>query len=77
MTFQQWLDHHFGHGNFVVIDFPTIDTKEIESKQLSAICAHVKSLLDSSATVVIVDSGGVGRTGRVCAAIPAKTLNLA
>lgn len=68
-TFQEWLDLRFGPDRFIVIDFPTVDTKSIEPTMLSEICRRVNSLLDSSADVLLVDSGGEGRTGKVCAAL--------
>ena len=74
VTLQQWLDHHYGPNEFIVIDYPTVDTEQIEVETLSAIRSEVNSLLGSSATVIIVDSGGVGRTGKVCATIHAKAI---
>ncbi len=69
ITFQAWLDLHYGKGSFFVVDFPTVDTKEIDAPRLSTICAFIRSLLELSANVLVVDSGGVGRTGKVCAAL--------
>lgn len=70
-TFQEWLDLRFGAGRFVVIDFPTIDTKPIEETILADICQKVTSLLLAAADVLLVDSGGWGRTGKVCAMLDA------
>jgi hypothetical protein len=75
ITFQKWLDLHFGRGSFIVVDFPTTDTEAIDVSYLSTICEAVRSLLDASANVLIVDSGGVGRSGKVCASLRAKPLS--
>ncbi len=68
-TFQEWLNERFGLGRFVVVDFPTIDTEPIEPTVLTDICRTVTSLLAASADVLLVDSGGEGRTGKVGATL--------
>lgn len=71
-TFQEWLDGHFAAGNFMVTDFPTIDLQPIADSNMSEICDRIGKLLDESANVLIVDSGGFTRTGSVCAALRAE-----
>ncbi len=72
ITFQKWLDLHFGKGSFIVVDFPTVDTEAIDVSYLFTICAAVRSLLEASANVLVVDSGGVGRSGKVYASLSAS-----
>jgi len=65
-TFQEWLNDRFGLERFVVVDFPTIDTMPIEAAMITEICQCTTSLLMTSNDVLIVDSGGEGRTGKIC-----------
>jgi hypothetical protein len=76
VTFQHWLDVRFGSGTFVVIDFPTVDTEKVDPSQLSCICDCIGTLLSAGASVVVVDSGGFGRTGKVCATLGAKAISV-
>lgn len=64
-TFQEWLDRATTPGKYMVIEHPTIDTKPISPEVLTAIVACVVANLDANRTVVVVDSGGVSRTGAV------------
>lgn len=71
LTFQEWLEVHFAAGNFVVTDFPTTDLEPIGEAYMKEICDYIRKLLNESANVMIVDSGGFTRTGNVCKALRA------
>jgi len=62
-TFQEWLDRHTAHGKYVVIEHPTSDTLQISLDMISKITASILANLRENRTVVVVDSGGVSRTG--------------
>jgi hypothetical protein len=66
-TFQAWLDANC-HGRFRVHEFQTVDADPagIPLDEIARITACVQGLLAQGEAVVIVDSAGVSRTGRVC-----------
>ena len=72
LTFQEWLNVNFSHSRFTVTDFPTTDVEPMDDKYVMQICDHIRGLLCKSVNVLVVDSGGVGRTGYVCAKLGAK-----
>jgi len=65
-TFQAWLDRRFGDGRFLVLEYPTIDLKRLPSDVASRAADAVIQLLNQGRTVVVMDSGGVSRTGELC-----------
>jgi hypothetical protein len=65
-TFQQWLDARHGSGRFQVLEFPTVDLKPLHPETLSKVISTIRDILLDGRTVVLMDSGGIGRTGRVC-----------
>jgi hypothetical protein len=65
-TFQEWLDSNFPRGRFVVVERPTEDYKPIPSDKLAALALEVRLFLDKGETVVVMDSGGDKRSGKVC-----------
>ncbi len=66
-TFQAWLDANCD-GRFRVHEFHTVDADPagIPLDEIARITACVQGLLAQGQAVVIVDSAGVSRTGRVC-----------
>ena len=64
-TFQEWLDRETAPGKYVVIEHPTTDTRPISLDLMNEITASILANLRASRTVVVVDSGGVSRTGAV------------
>ncbi len=64
-TFQEWLDGKTAPGRYVVIEHPTIDMRPISLDLMNEITASILANLRASRTVVVVDSGGVSRTGAV------------
>jgi hypothetical protein len=64
-TFQAWLDRETAPGKYVVIEHPTIDTQPICLDLMNEITASILANLRARQTVVVVDSGGVSRTGDV------------
>ena len=68
-TFQEWLDSLHQERNLKVFEYPTIDLQPLQPVILEAVLSQIRALLAANNTVVLVDSGGVGRTGRVCKAL--------
>lgn len=64
-TFQEWLDRATAPGKYIVIEHPTTDTRPIPFDLLNAITESILANLREARTVVVVDSGGVSRTGDV------------
>jgi hypothetical protein len=68
-TFQDWLTLRYG-PRFTVEEYPTQDRLPMASGEyVEAIRNRVRSLLDSGAVVIVVDSAGVQRSGEVCGTI--------
>ena len=65
LTFQQWIEEHHPDRNITVHEFPTVDETKAPDAQREDITLCVKELVAAGQTVVIIDSGGVQRTGRV------------
>jgi hypothetical protein len=65
-SFQEWLDHHYNDRRITVVEHPTTDYRGVPQSSLSAIAEDVNRLLADGHTVVLVDSGGQQRTGKVC-----------
>lgn len=69
-SFAEWLAKMT--PDVAVVEHPTIDFQAIPTPTLDAIEADARALLSQRRTIVIVDSGGETRTGRVCKHIGAK-----
>lgn len=65
LTLQEWISQHHG-TRFVVHEFPTVDTESIPAECLAAATRCLRQLLQCGGVVVIVDSAGCSRAGRVC-----------
>ena len=65
-TFAEWLDTHHAERRILVREHPTYDYRPIPHERLAAIEAEVRHLTSIGRTVVVVDSGGESRTGKVC-----------
>ena len=65
-TFQEWLDTQHKQLGILVREHPTYDYCSIPRERLTAIEADIRCLISVGRTVVVVDSGGESRTGRVC-----------
>jgi hypothetical protein len=64
-TFQEWLNERHGCGYFTVVDYPTVDRLPVPPAVLSDVASRTLSLLSAGRTVVLMDSGGISRTGSV------------
>ena len=64
-SFQEWLDRHHNDLQILVREHPTYDDTDIPSGTISAIATDVHELIKEGRTVIVMDSGGVGRTGDV------------
>ena len=65
-TFQEWLDDRYADLQIQVCEHPTLDYKPVPPETLDTVAADFHNLADAGRTVVIMDSGGNDRTGRVC-----------
>ncbi len=65
-TFAEWLDTFHTERRILIREYPTYDYRPIQHERLAAIEAEVRHLTSIGRTVVIVDSGGESRTGKVC-----------
>ncbi len=63
--FQEWIDCATAVGKYVVIEHPTTDNREICPDLMNEIVASILTNLEAKRMVVVVDSGGVSRTGAV------------
>jgi hypothetical protein len=65
-SFQDGIDS--GHFNRVItiIQHPTIDFKRVPASTIEAVSADIHQLLNQKRTVILVDSGGITRTGQIC-----------
>ena len=64
-SFKEWLERHHHNLRIIVSEHPTYDTKPVDSDALAEIRGDIFNLLSVGHTVVVVDSGGVERTGQV------------
>ena len=64
-TLQEWLWDRHKELQILVGEFPTNDLCEIPTEELDAIADEILKLISWGHTVVVVDSGGVGRIGQV------------
>ena len=73
-TFQEWLDFHHNSLNILVCECPTLDYREppISFRDMDKIKDVIFQLISMGRTVIVMDSGGVGRTGFVCENLPAE-----
>ena len=65
-TIAEWLDIRHAERRILVREHPTYDYRPIPHESLAAIDADVRHLASIGRTVVVVDSGGESRTGKVC-----------
>ena len=65
-NFAEWLDAHHAERRILVREHPTYDYQPIPYERLTAVEAEICHLISLGRTVVIVDSGGESRTGKVC-----------
>ena len=66
-SFQEWLNEHHKDLNILICECPTLDYREtISDGVMDKIKESSFQLISMERTVVVMDSGGVGRTGLVC-----------
>lgn len=65
-SFQQWLDRSHSERSIQVIEHPTFDCLPITPTTMDAVVCDISRLLSEGRTVILMDSGGVSRTGSVC-----------
>ena len=64
-TFQEWLDHNHPKQGIIVREHPTYDRRPVSEETLALVLEEIASLLGAGRTVVVIDSGGMERTGQV------------
>jgi hypothetical protein len=67
-TWQEWLNERYS-SRYRVCEFPTEDTKQIPDDANRLVVNTLLEFMQSGNAVVLVDSGGVGRTGKVVSKI--------
>ncbi|MEX0682718.1 MAG: hypothetical protein WD904_10835 [Dehalococcoidia bacterium] len=72
LSLQEWLDRFHSGKSITVTEHPTVDYKEIPEDVLAVISADIVLLAAQGRTVVLMDSGGMERTGAVCRHMAAK-----
>ena len=65
LTFQEWLGKRYQRLEIVLHEHPTYDTKPVDADILAEVREDIFGLLSTGRTVVVVDSGGMERTGQV------------
>ena len=72
-TFQEWLISE--STSHIVHEFPTLDRLPLQPRKMrdAAVCC-VRELLERGMAVVVVDSGGVQRTGELCRRVLSATV---
>jgi hypothetical protein len=65
-SLQDWLASQAVERGIRIIQRPTTDSKPIEKAMLASVSGDIRRLLGEGRTVVLMDSGGVQRTGQVC-----------
>ena len=71
LSFQEWLDSKHNDLQILVSEHPTYDFQKISVEQIAAIEADIRRFISEGRTVVVVDSGGLTRTGFLCKSIGA------
>lgn len=66
ISFQKWLDRNHKDRGIRVMEFPTCDGIRVSEATLRAVESEISRLLFEGSTVVLMDSGGIERTGQVC-----------
>jgi hypothetical protein len=69
--FQDWLDEHYATKAIQVTEHPTTDSVRVSYEILTKVSADISRHLHSGRTVVVMDSGGMERTGQVCSYLQA------
>jgi hypothetical protein len=65
-SFQEWLDQSHNDKTITVIEHPTCDMQLIPNEKLRVIALRLMNLVSDRKAVVLMDSGGIQRTGQVC-----------
>jgi hypothetical protein len=71
LSFQTWLDTWHSALSIVVREHPTCDFRPVSPETLKTVSMDINDLASAGRTVVLIDSGGVTRTGIVCRHISA------
>lgn len=66
LSFQEWLEKWHGSLRIILREHPTCDFKTVPPKTLEAVSSQIRELGSAGMVVIVVDSGGVTRTGQVC-----------
>jgi hypothetical protein len=64
-SFQDWIDRNWQGRKVIVLEHPTCDCQPLPPDVLREVAATIARQLTEGLTVVVMDSGGVERTGQV------------
>lgn len=73
-AWQEWLSERFG-STYCVCEFPTVDTEPVPEVTKKLVVSAILRFMHSGKTVILVDSGGVGRTGNVVSTMKKMEVN--
>ncbi|RUU44998.1 hypothetical protein EOC93_08690 [Mesorhizobium sp. M6A.T.Ce.TU.002.03.1.1] len=72
-TFQEWLDGEFPALGFMVLNRPTVDLRPVPESICKTILGDIQTCAEKfRTTAILIDSGGVTRTGIACRWMKAK-----
>jgi hypothetical protein len=71
-SFKDWLDKYYAEKTAYVAEHPTTDSHPVPDVVLTEVSLDISQHLRAGRTVVIMDSGGMERTGQVCKHLKAK-----
>jgi hypothetical protein len=71
-TFEEWLNSNSRSRRFHVYEYPTTDVIVLPEELKNRVVAAILSLLEAGKTVVVIDSGGIGRTGNIVSAVSSR-----
>jgi hypothetical protein len=67
LSFQDWLDKYHKSLHILVRKYPTYDyAGQITAETMAAVASDIHELIAAGRTPVLVDSGGMTRTGIIC-----------
>jgi hypothetical protein len=66
LAFRDWLNKWHGALSIVLREHPTCDFKPVSPETLEAVSCEIQDFASQGRTVILIDSGGVTRTGIVC-----------
>jgi hypothetical protein len=66
LSFQDWLEQNYRERAIQVLEHPTCDFRRVKTVTLEAVASDMRRLMSEGTVVVLVNSGGLQRTGQIC-----------